>query len=639
MELAARWGAALLATVVLLSGARVALASPAGTTLALVVTNNRSTTLALPDLQYADDDGARYYRLFRSVADADDVVLLTRFDRPSAAEYPDLVGLARAPTLASVQAAVGQLASAAELAKRQGRRTTFYFVYAGHGDVDNGRGFVDLEDGQIDGQFIERAILEKVPADTKHVILDSCNSFFVMNPRKPGGRRWATPKDMAMGFAKRHPEVGLFLSTNSSAEVFEWSELESGVFSHEVRSGLSGAADVNGDGKVSYSELAGFVDRANARITRDALRPHVYYRGPDGDDAAPLFSPAKAAGRRLVLGQAETRLWIENDDGERLLDLHKEAGPMTLVLPGPAAQKLSVYVEHPAVSKNSRPTVAETAVPPGKDAVRLAELAPAREPSAQARGDHLFTLLFAEPYGPRAYRSFLAASVRAPEPVYGISDADVTRMHNYIAAMAGDDHQRRLLLGTLVLGFGSVLTTSALVSYADSPRWRGFGGRTEALAFAGAGAALMGAGLAVFSMRFAGENALATFERELAASGSNRTVAFAKTDEALQSLARRDQRSRAIAFWLLEGVGALEATIATVGLIRPASGDAKLQPSGAAALYGLSAFIVGGGFALRSLTSPTERLLKLYHSDPDLQIHFGVAPTRSGAMVGLGGAF
>ena len=78
---------------------------------------------------------------------------------------------------------------------------------------------------------------------------------------------------MAFGFSARHPEVGLFLSTNSDSDVFEWSEIESGVFSHEVRSGFSGGADVNADGDVSYQELAGFVERANTGIVRPALAP------------------------------------------------------------------------------------------------------------------------------------------------------------------------------------------------------------------------------------------------------------------------------------------------------------------------------------------------------------------------------
>ena len=63
----------------------LAAASPAAHVFALVVTNNKSVNLSQPDLQYADDDGARYYQLFRSLAAEQDVVLLTTFDRASAA--------------------------------------------------------------------------------------------------------------------------------------------------------------------------------------------------------------------------------------------------------------------------------------------------------------------------------------------------------------------------------------------------------------------------------------------------------------------------------------------------------------------------------------------------------------------------
>ncbi len=606
-------------------------------TLALVVTNNRSTTLALPDLQYADDDGARYYRLFRSVADQASVFLLTNFDRSSAASYPDLVATARPPTRAAIEEAVARLAAAAQAARKHGDKTTFYFVYAGHGDVENGRGFIDLEDGQVDGQFIESAIIEKIAADTKHVLLDSCNSFFVMNPRKPGGRRWATPKDMALGFAKRHPEVGLFLSTNSDAEVFEWSELESGVFSHEVRSGLSGAADVDGDGKVSYSELAGFVEQANSHIARDTLRPHIYYRGPNGESTVALFAPAKAVGRRLTLGEGPMRLWIKSESGERLLDLHKENPPMTLVLPGPASQSVSIYVEQRTGSKTDHPVVSEHNAPAGDGEIRLAELASAK-PSMLARGDHLFMSLFAAPYGPVAYRTFLAASAAQAEPVYGVGDREVTRMHHYISEMADSDRKLRLISGGVILGVGTVLATSAFVSYADSPHWSGFGSRGEALAFAGGGALIMGLGALRLFGQTSGELVLEAFEKEVA-SGQNKPAAFAKTEQALEDLAKSDRRYRNFLFGFLEVAGVSYATLATIALARPAAGDQKLQPSGAAVLYGGAAFMMAFGIAIRYVDLPTERVLKLYRSDPDLQVHLDVVPTPSGGMVGLSGKF
>jgi hypothetical protein len=637
MERALRPVASLAAALAIALAGQTANAAGDSQTLALVVTNNRSITLTLPDLQYADDDGARYYRLFRSAADQDSVALLTTFDRSSAALYPDLAQIARPPTRASVEEAVARLAAVAQAAHQHGRRVTFYFVYAGHGDVESGRGFIDLEDGRIDGQFIESDIIEKIAADTKHVLLDSCNSFFVMNPRKPGGRRWATPKDMALGFAKRHPEVGLFLSTNSDAEVFEWSELESGVFSHEVRSGLSGAADVDGDGKVSYAELAGFVDQANSRIARDNLRPHIYFRGPNGEATVALFAPAQAAGRRLALGKGAMRLWIKSDSGERLLDLHKEDAPMNLVLPGPANQGVSIYVREQAASSADRPVVNEHSAPAGESEIRLAELI-STKPTVAARGDRLFMSLFAAPYGPVAYHTYLAARAAEAEPVFGVSDREVTRMHHYIAEMAAVDRRQRLVGGGILLGLGFVVSASAAIAYADSPRWSGYGGRGGAAAAGAIGALTLGLGLGLVSRQTSGELVLETFERELAG-GKTRPAAFAKTEQALENLAKSDRRYRNIVFGILEVMGATYATLTTVELIWPSEGDNKLQPSGAAILYGSAALTMGLGFALRYTELPTERLLKLYRTDPDLQIGLGVVPTPSGGMVGLSGRF
>ena len=341
--------AAPLAARAAASAPGAAATQPAQTAVfAIVVTNNRSTRLDRPDLQYADDDGARYYQLFRGVAPAAQVRLLTRFDRATASVHPELAAVTQPPRRADLMAALADVRAAVIEARRAGQHTEFYFVFAGHGDVQGGVGYLDLEDARIDPAFLEHEVVDRVPADVLHVVLDSCNSFFVVNPRKPGGRRWATPRDLALGFAARHPNVGLFLSTNSEGEVYEWSEFESGIFSHEVRSGLSGAADADGDGRVSYAELAGFVDRANAKLPQSNLRPQVFQRGPNGDAGAALFSPARAEGRRLLIGSGERRLWIRGPGNERLLDLHKEDAPMTIVVPGEAAQPLTVVEWHAA---------------------------------------------------------------------------------------------------------------------------------------------------------------------------------------------------------------------------------------------------------------------------------------------------
>jgi hypothetical protein len=615
--------------------ARPASANPAAHVFALIVTNNKSISLSQPDLQYADDDGARYYQLFRSLAAEEDVLLLTTFDRASAAIYPELVNVARRPTRSQLDLAAASLGDAVSLARRRGESTSFYFVYAGHGDVQEGHGTLELEDGRMDGTAIEHQILDRIPADNRHLLLDSCNSFFVINPRKPGGRRWATPKDMALGFSARHPEVGLFLSTNSDSEVFEWSEIESGVFSHEVRSGLTGAADVNGDGIISYSELAGFVESANSGIAREVLRPHLFYRGPQGNANAALFPKAAMAGRKIALTNAASRLWIKNATGGRVLDLHKETGAMTLIVPGGVDQELFVYEERKGNGLQIRPQLLERRIAPGTETVELASL-DLQKPDVSSRGDTLFGALFASPYGPTAYAQYLKTSAAAPEPVYGLTQADLSRMHNYLSAMAEQDRSMRTVQGTVAVGFGAVLGSVAVGLALDQQDRHAY---PVGIATAGGiGAGLIGLGLYHGLTPSSGERALTTFEQELVATRGNGAWAFVKTEEWLTRMAARERRQRNILFWTFEGLGLALLAGATAELISPPS-EPKNHAIQPAMTYTDAAFIMVLGFLVRTTATPTERMLDLYHEDPALKLHFGLVAVPNGSGIGLSGAF
>ncbi len=57
---------------------------------ALIVTNNHSPELARPDLRYADDDGAKYYELFRMSAPEENTHLLTELDPDTEKLFPGL---------------------------------------------------------------------------------------------------------------------------------------------------------------------------------------------------------------------------------------------------------------------------------------------------------------------------------------------------------------------------------------------------------------------------------------------------------------------------------------------------------------------------------------------------------------------
>jgi hypothetical protein len=273
-----------------------------GLSLALIVANNRSAQLGRPPLQYAAMDGAKYHELFASFLGEENTVLLTDLDRDTARLFPGLVASARSPTRANVDEAVRSLARRAAEARRAGRLVRFYFAFAGHGDVDKGRGFLELIDGPFTSDDLD-ALLRRIGASEAHVILDSCNSFFVVNPRRPGGRRFGTPRDAAENLARRLPNVGVFLSTSAEAEVYEWSELQSGVFSHAVRSGLMGAADARHNGRITYQELAAFLDTASAEIKNPLFRPRALaaYLEERSREPEPVYGISREEAERMGL--------------------------------------------------------------------------------------------------------------------------------------------------------------------------------------------------------------------------------------------------------------------------------------------------------------------------------------------------
>src|SRR5438552_18471390 len=152
----------------------------------LIVANNRSLGSHLPDLQYADDDGIRYYQLWESLLPEARLALLADPDASTAKANPSFVRLAHTPTLANLKVETAAVAEGVRQARLAGRPSTFYFVFAGHGDVEAGRGFLELADGRLGAADLE-ALVARVGASQTHLILDSCNSYFMIRPRKPGG--------------------------------------------------------------------------------------------------------------------------------------------------------------------------------------------------------------------------------------------------------------------------------------------------------------------------------------------------------------------------------------------------------------------------------------------------------------------
>jgi hypothetical protein len=395
--------AALLALLALLpllallepAAARADDATASYASFALIVGVNKSIDTDVAVLRYADDDAARYLDLFRSLGARSYV--LTRPDANTQRLHPQVAAEALLPVRADFERATAALAADVDQARQRGVKTVLYFVYAGHGNVKEGRGYLALEDGRIDATDLEAQVLSKIHSDQTHLIVDACYSYFLTLERGPGGARHDIHGFTQFGGLAKKDNVGLLLSTSSARESHEWSGVESGVFSHEVRSGLYGAADVDGNGRVSYREMAAFIDRANSSIANQRYRPDVYAHPPKSSDTL-VDLRDRARPRIEVPASLGGRYFLEDSRGIRVADFHNDEHQATYLLKPSNAGRLYLH---------RLDDEAEFAIPTGAEPISLADLTP-QEPRNRSRGaaNDAFESLFALPFNHRVVQSF-----------------------------------------------------------------------------------------------------------------------------------------------------------------------------------------------------------------------------------------
>jgi hypothetical protein len=390
--------AALFALGVLLAPMSARAADDTGAayaSFALIVGVNKSIDTDVAVLRYADDDAARYLDLFRSLGARSYV--LTRPDTNTQKLHPQVAAEALLPVRTDFERATASLAADVSQARQRGVKTVLYFVYAGHGNVKEGRGYLALEDSRLDAKELEAQVLGRIHSDQTHLIVDACYSYFLTLERGPGGSRHDIHGFSQFGGLAQRDTVGLLLSTSSARESHEWSGVESGVFSHEVRSGLYGAADVDGNGRVSYREMAAFIDRANGSIPNERYRPDVYAHPPKGSDVL-IDLRDNSKPRIEVPASLGGRYFLEDSRGIRLADFHNDEHQATYLVKPTNAGRLYLH---------RLGNEAEFVIPVGPEPVSLADLSP-QEPRNRSRGsaNDAFSSLFAAPFNHRVVQAF-----------------------------------------------------------------------------------------------------------------------------------------------------------------------------------------------------------------------------------------
>lgn len=388
---------------------------------AVVVANNLSLDEGVKPLRYADDDAARWAELLGPLSQR--VALLTVFDQETAALHPDLVKRTVPPTLEAVTAALELVAKEVAQDRAHGIETSFFFVFVGHGNVGaNREGYVSLLDQRFTRSDLFEKVVKPVGADFVHVVIDACNAYLMVNRRGSEPEVGPAFGELVRGYLgeqdlERFPQLGVVLSTAGERESHEWAGYRAGVFSHEVRSALSGAADVNGDGRIEYSELKAFVAAANLKVDDPRARPEVWARPPSRDRSRPLVDLAAKGFEHFLLFPAGLagRFHVEDARGIRFADFHK-AKDRTVAMALPDQPVYYVRTDESEV----RLTIDRRGfLDVSTSTWRTSPLASRGSIEQAFQG-----ALFAEPFGPAFYRGFVATSgdLPVPEPLKPASD-------------------------------------------------------------------------------------------------------------------------------------------------------------------------------------------------------------------------
>ena len=337
--------AALGAALLVCAPARAAPApkvAPGADIFAIIIGHNDGGGV-LPDLRYADDDALRFYRLMRQLTSRDQIALFTELDvdtwrqiQASGEEAP----LALPPLKSRINEvfALFKRRIAERHQKHPGRKIHFFFFYSGHGE----RGYfllkktgTRLTDSVYTGADLQRAFADS-PADVNQIFIDACKSQSLFTAKGAAeddelGPDFGRIIDQMERTARRDANLGIITSTQSEQPSGEARDLRAGYFSHVVVSGLTGAADANGDGIVQFREMAAFVSLYTKRLSGQ----QPWFHAPHGRLDQTLLDlrgrrdvlifPANLGGHFLVLDGAGRVVRAE---------LHKAFGnPTRLVVP------------------------------------------------------------------------------------------------------------------------------------------------------------------------------------------------------------------------------------------------------------------------------------------------------------------
>jgi hypothetical protein len=293
---------------------------------------------------------------------------------------------------------------------RAGGTPVFVFFYSGHGGRTESGGekreaALTLLDGPLSQRALHEEILDKVRASLVHVVIDACHAEALVRSRDVEAQTVEIPPpEMAARLAQmaaiRFPQMGVVISSRSDAPAHEWDVYQSGVFTHEVISGLRGAADVNGDGRVEYSEMGAFLTAANREVVDPRARVRAIVQPPAINPHAPLIRIGSGTKNAWLTGipSSAGQFYVEDGRGNRIVDGHAERG---------FAMSVAVPANEPLFVRDNNQEADLILRAGDRRPFELLEFHPRPVRTRGAVESSLRAGLFAMPYGPSYYSGYV----------------------------------------------------------------------------------------------------------------------------------------------------------------------------------------------------------------------------------------
>ena len=252
---------------------------------------------------------------------------------------PGNVILVKEPGVAALQKQLDGLDAKIAQGKNAAGRNEVLFYYSGHADEKG------LRLGNEVYAWKElRKRIDAMKADVKIAVIDACGSGAIT--RLKGGV--AVPAFMVDQSSDMKGYAFITSSTQDESSQ-ESDKLRGSFFTHSLVSGLRGAGDLSGDGKVTLSEAYQFAFNETLQRTEKTMggaqHPSRDMNLAGTGDVVMTDLRSTSAGLELD-EDVDGRLFIRDANGELVAELYKKAGrAMSLGFP---AGKYSVRLERPA---------------------------------------------------------------------------------------------------------------------------------------------------------------------------------------------------------------------------------------------------------------------------------------------------